>query len=466
MPKININKSSQAGTLHVDIGKLSYGARAGQHENIYLKNNSKGEEVLFTRSGRLHKSLAKIGFYRAQRNNATTKLINLGIIDSTSTESENSQIGQHLKFVVQNDFFDDKGVRYENKGSIYGDKIFIVENTKPGGRKTSSLIVKELPYSQAGKDEIAVNEKLRPLDSRHILKYFGTCSSKNSKSAIILEKGRCNGAETQRRIGAWRKKQAKTRLGNQRTDQLKEARDTEYDIHCLMLYDMVRFMETLEENGLVHRDFKLENVILGEDGYTKGMDFGITLNVGDPLTEARDKQINQPRNKAPECIAFSTSYKKVKNGINKEYRKRAEKWLNDNPQHKKVPDEVKEKISIELESEIKLPEMKADSKMDIHPLGTATNRLFHADDLFDAKFDVDVEEAVLNGNSRKPNMTPKKTAELADFIKRTTALDPKNRPTAKELMKHPLLKKMQSATTRRALRKKLLEITTDNSVDS
>mmetsp|Transcript_30253 Transcript_30253/g.29746 ORF Transcript_30253/g.29746 Transcript_30253/m.29746 type:complete len:96 (+) Transcript_30253:970-1257(+) len=63
--------------------------------------------------------------------------------------------------------------------------------------------------------------------------------------------------------------------GGELYSQLKAVKRFPEEVVKFYAIQLIMGIGYLHENGIIHRDLKLENILIGEDGYLKIIDFGL-----------------------------------------------------------------------------------------------------------------------------------------------------------------------------------------------
>jgi serine/threonine-protein kinase len=74
------------------------------------------------------------------------------------------------------------------------------------------------------------------------------------------------------------------------------------EFHVGVLREVAQTVEFAHSRGIVHRDLKSENVLLGDFGEVYVLDWGIAVRQGAPETERRDEIVGTPAYLAPEMV--------------------------------------------------------------------------------------------------------------------------------------------------------------------
>jgi len=155
------------------------------------------------------------------------------------------------------------------------DRFEILETLGCGGQSRvvkardrtdgSIYAIKMIPYNCNRKyadRELCIHRSLNPDKCFHIVKLFGHYFHRKDKNhhylCLVLEY-----------------------CSHSLLDMVKESGQLSEDLAVNYTLQLTSAMEFLLENQIIHRDIKLANILIGQDGRLKVADFGISTNTGD-----------------------------------------------------------------------------------------------------------------------------------------------------------------------------------------
>lgn len=137
----------------------------------------------------------------------------------------------------------------------YG-KVFLAESITDANFKVAIKAITKKKIASELKAILSEIEIIKTLDHPNIVKYYETYQN-NEFLYIVMEY--CPGGDLFDLITKKSKGQA-----------LKES------IVADIMYDLLKAINHCHETNIVHRDIKAENVMVGEDGWIKLIDFGLS----------------------------------------------------------------------------------------------------------------------------------------------------------------------------------------------
>ena len=196
----------------------------------------------------------------------------------------------------------------KNLGSGEYGTVYIAKDKN--GKKCAALILNSHSAEELGnQDELSEKiEKLKSLNHPAIVHYYDICykeldNPKRIQKAIITE--------------YIPNKTLKENLD----EEAHSLADINFDntSKYIILLGIAAAMKYLHDNGIIHRDLKLENILLDENFYPKICDFGLSKFLPHAITGSMrlkmSGQIGTPKYMAPELLQSSNPEYTVKSDV-------------------------------------------------------------------------------------------------------------------------------------------------------
>lgn len=94
-----------------------------------------------------------------------------------------------------------------------------------------------------------------------------------------------------------------------KSNQKKNVKKLSNEVRCQIIVEISSAMKSVHEAGIIHRDLKLENILLDADDHAKVSDFGLcTLIDQESLTGSRTQMAGTLNYMAPELVRGRKDY--------------------------------------------------------------------------------------------------------------------------------------------------------------
>lgn len=455
MPHLNLRNLSKPEQSHEIVDFVGSNRSADLLGHPCERRDLKGNKILFFRKNTLFNRTAQAcGLFEAQERRAAKTLNEAGFDIDPTKDSSSREASIHKEAAKVQDnrnthVIDERHAKYSKGEFIYDNKVRRLTRELDD----KSVVAKSLPRKNQDSDrEIAIHRELSEHTSS-VIKYLGV-GIEDDKQLLLMED--CPAGDLEHVIGKLAKHQCRLaaqfagdiKMGNKGAARTAQAAMLE--LKRLLAYYVIRALARIHERGYVHIDVKPQNFLLGPDGRLKAMDFGTTVPAGTVLHKIPD----QPRYASRELMQFSkavTKAKKKRNRREKELLKEAGGAAT------RLTKSEKTRIKATALQEHPEPELTANSSTDIYSAHTVISQIFNGTMAFDAEWDQEVEELVMENKRTKPKYGRAEDAHVQDLLDLMSNIDPDSRPSAVELLGHPLFAGLDDPVKRKRIRHELVK---------